>query len=188
MAEVIVIGGPNGAGKTTTAMDLLPRRLRVAEFVNADEIARGLSPFNPGGAAVAAGRIMIRRIRFLTETGENFAFETTCSGRAHVRTLEMCRTAGYALTLLFLWLPSPQMAIARVARRFAAGGHHVPDDIVVRRYTAGIQNMRRLYLPRVDTALIYDNSDEGGVLIAERRPGDRFVIHDSERWRRIEET
>jgi predicted ABC-type ATPase len=93
MKEVIVIGGPNGAGKTTVATDLLPQHLRLTEFVNADEIARGLSPFNPGGAAAAAGRIMLDRIRFLIEAGESFAFETTCAGRGHLRRLEMCRAA-----------------------------------------------------------------------------------------------
>src|SRR5215213_4217200 len=111
MKEVIVIGGPNGAGKTTTATDLLPRHLHLTEFVNADEIARGLSPFNPEGAAVAAGRIMLDRIRFLADSGESFAFETTCAGRGHIRTLKMCRSAGYSLTLLFLWLPSSDMAL-----------------------------------------------------------------------------
>lgn len=188
MKEVIVIGGPNGAGKTTTAVDLLPRHLQIDEFVNADEIARGLSPFNPDGAAAAAGRVMLHRIRSLTESGKRFAFETTCAGRGHVRTLRMCHAAGYLVTLLFLWLPSPEAALDRVARRVAAGGHRIPRDIVLRRYTAGIRNMQRLYLPLADTALIYDNSDDGGVLIAERRPGKQLVIHDQGRWQRIERT
>jgi predicted ABC-type ATPase len=130
---------------------------------------------------------MLDRIRFLTESGESFAFETTCAGRGHIRTLKMCRAAGYSLTLLFLWLPSSDMALARVARRVAAGGHHIPKHIVLRRYAAGIRNMRQHYLPLVDTALIYDNSDNGGVIIAERRPDAPFVIHDAKRWRRIEE-
>jgi predicted ABC-type ATPase len=187
MKEVIVIGGPNGAGKTTIATDLLPRRLQVIEFVNADEIARGLSPFNADNTAVAAARLMLDRIEFLIESDQSFSFETTCAGRGHIRTLRRCRAAGYLLTLLFLWLPSPEMALARVARRVAAGGHRIPDNVVRRRYASGIRNMRRLYFPFVDTALVYDNSDAGGVLIAERRPGTAPVIHDSERWQRIEE-
>jgi predicted ABC-type ATPase len=187
MKEVIVIGGPNGAGKTTAAADLLPRHLHINEFVNADEIARGLSPFNPDGTAVAAGRLMLDRIRYLIEVNESFSFETTCAGRGHIRTLEACRAAGYQLVLLFLWLPSAEAALARVARRVADGGHHIPNDVVRRRYAAGLQNMRHLYLPLVDTALVYDNSDTGGIVIAERRPGAPLVIHDAERWRRIEE-
>jgi predicted ABC-type ATPase len=188
MKELIVIGGPNGAGKTTAAADLLPRYLHLSEFVNADEIARGLSPFNPDGAAVAAGRIMLDRIRSLIETGNSFALETTCAGRGHLQTLKTARLASFRLTLLFLWLPSVEMALARVARRVAAGGHNIPKDVVRRRYTAGIRNMRQLYLPVVDTALIYDNADNGGVVIAERRPGQRLVIHDAARWRLIQET
>src|ERR1051325_7846529 len=105
MKHVVVIAGPNGAGKTTAAPDLL-RSFAIREFVNADEIARGLSPFNPEGSAVLAGRLMIERIRDLTKSGESFAFETTCAGRSHLRLLRECRNRGYRLTLLFLWLPS----------------------------------------------------------------------------------
>jgi predicted ABC-type ATPase len=186
--EVIMIGGPNGAGKTTAAPDLLPSTLGVIEFVNADEIARGLSPFDPDTQAIAAGRLMLDRVRALIEAGHSFAFETTCAGRGHIRYLEACRAAGYQFTLVFLWLPSPEMAIARVARRVRRGGHRIPEDVVRRRYVAGIRNMRHLYLPLSDIAFIYENSDEAGVLIAERRPGVPLVIHDPKRWRRIEET
>jgi predicted ABC-type ATPase len=185
--EVIIIGGPNGAGKTTAAVDLLPARLHIVEFVNADEIARGLSPFNPESVAVQAGRHMLQRIRTLVESNKSFAFETTCAGRSHVQMLQTCRAAGYFLTMLFLWLPSSDMALARVAHRVREGGHRIPDKVVVRRYGAGIRNMLHLYLPLVDTALVYDNSDRGGVLIAERRPGASLVIHDADRWKRIEE-
>jgi predicted ABC-type ATPase len=185
--EAIVIGGPNGAGKTTAAADLLPPRLHVTEFVNADEIARGISPFNPDGAAVEAGRLMLDRMNALISSGRSFAFETTCAGRGHVRTLRRCHDAGYSLTMLFLWLPSVEMALERVARRVAQGGHRIPDDVVRRRYAAGVRNMRTLYFPAVDTALIYDNSDAGGILIAERRPDAPLVIHDRKRWRLIEE-
>jgi predicted ABC-type ATPase len=100
--DVVMIGGPNGAGKTTAATTLLPKELPIREFVNAAEIARGLSPFNPEGSALAAGRLMIERIHELIGRGESFAFETTCSGRAHVQTLAKCRDAGYRLTLIFL--------------------------------------------------------------------------------------
>ncbi|MSP88732.1 MAG: Zeta toxin family protein [Alphaproteobacteria bacterium] len=187
MKDVIVIGGPNGAGKTTAAAWLLPRTLGIPEFVNADEIAHGLSPFNPGGMAFAAGRLMIERIHTLVRAGESFAFETTCAGRGHARLLRLCRTADYRLTLLFLWLPTPQAAMARVARRVEEGGHFVPDAIVVRRYRVGLYNMRQLYMPLVDIAVIYDNSDGAAVLVAERGTSGRFIIHDRARWKRIEE-
>lgn len=187
MKDLIVIGGPNGAGKTTTAPRLLPAALGIREFVNADEIAHGLSPFNPEGAGFAAGRLMIERIRKLAREGESFAFETTCAGLGHVRLLRACRHAGYRLSLLFLWLPSAQAALARVARRVSEGGLGVPNAVVVRRYAAGLRNMRRLYLPLMDGALVYDNSDEGGVPIAERLPGGTLTVHDPARWKLIED-
>jgi predicted ABC-type ATPase len=183
--DVVMIGGPNGAGKTTAAARLLPKGLGIREFVNADEIARGLSPFNPEGRALAAGRLMIERIHELIEGGESFAFETTCAGRAHAQTLLRCRDAGYRLTLIFLWLPSAKEALRRVARRVAQGGHRIPKDVVIRRYAAGLKNLQQIYLPIADIAYIYDNTDEGGILIAERQPGQALVVCDDRRWRRI---
>jgi predicted ABC-type ATPase len=159
--------------------------LGIREFVNADEIARGLSPFNPEGVALAAGKIMIERIRDLVQSGESFAFESTCSGRGHIRTLQMCRSAGYRLTLLYLWLSSPEAALARVAKRVSQGGHRIPNDVVVRRYAAGLRNMRDVYLPIVDVAYISDNSDDEGVLIAERQPNAPLIIRDAAKWNRI---
>jgi predicted ABC-type ATPase len=185
--EVIVLGGPNGAGKTTAAAVVLPRMLNVREFVNADEIARGLSPFNPEGSTVAAGRLMIARLDELIRNRESFAFETTCAGRRHVRMLQTCREAGYRVTLIFLWLPSPEIALARVARRVAQGGHRIPDDVVIRRHAAGLRNMRQLYLPIADIAYIYDNTDKGGVLIAERQPDNSLIVRDTRRWNLIVE-
>jgi predicted ABC-type ATPase len=184
--ELIILGGPNGAGKTTAARGLLPGLLGIREFVNADEIARGLSPFNPDGAALAAGRAMIERIRFLVRTGESFAIETTCSGRGHIRLIRDCRALGYRTTLIFLWLPSPETALARVARRVREGGHQIPDDVVVRRYWTGLRNMRHAYLPAVDDGMVYDNSDRGRVLIAESPAEGTLVVHDRKRWTQIE--
>jgi predicted ABC-type ATPase len=185
MKDVVLVGGPNGAGKTTAAAIVLPKMLGIREFVNADEIARGLSPFNPEGTAVAAGRIMLARIRDLVRNGESLAFESTCSGRGHIRTLQMCRDAGYRLTLLFLWLSSPEAALVRVARRVAMGGHRIPHDVVIRRYATGLRNMRDLYLPIVDVAYIFDNSDGEGGLIAERQPEQPLVVRDKGIWNRI---
>jgi predicted ABC-type ATPase len=184
--DLVILGGPNGAGKTTAAERLLPQDLNIREFVNADEIARGLSPFNPEGSAVAAGRLMVRRMRELARSGQNFAFETTCAGRSHLRLLRECRALGYRLTLLFLWLPTVDVAIARVAERVASGGHSIPVDVIRRRYRAGIRNMRDFYIPAVDTYSVYDNSGPDPVLIAEGRAGGHFMIHRPSLWTAIE--
>jgi predicted ABC-type ATPase len=184
--NVVVVGGPNGAGKTTWVVQRLPPALKIREFVNADEIARGISPLDPEGNAVAAGLVMIERLNELISTGHSFAFETTCSGRGHITRLRRCREANYRITLVFLWLPSVDIALARVARRVSEGGHRIPDDVVVRRYSAGLRNMRHLYMPLADSAFIYDNSDGEGVLVVERHGNEPNMIHDSGRWNQIE--
>jgi predicted ABC-type ATPase len=184
--ELVILGGPNGAGKTTAAQVVVPRKLSIPEFINVDEIARGLSPFNPDGAAVAAGRLMLKRMRTLASGQQSFAIETTCSGKGHLKFLQSCRNRGWRITLVFLWLPSPEMAIARVERRVSAGGHAVPSDVIVRRYWAGLRNMRAFYLPLADVAAIYDNAGEEPVLIAERVPKSDLVVYDGARWHQIE--
>jgi predicted ABC-type ATPase len=185
--NAVVVGGPNGAGKTTWATKNLPTTLNIREFVNADEIARGLSPFDPDSNSVVAGRMMLDRLDALVRAGDSFAFETTCASHRHPRFLKACRALGYQITLVFLWLRSSDMAISRVARRVAQGGHRIPDEVVVRRYSAGLRLMRHLYLPLADFAFIYDNSDEVGDLIAERRGAGPLTVHNSDRWKRIEE-
>jgi predicted ABC-type ATPase len=187
MKDVIVIGGPNGAGKTTAANRLLPTTLGMREFLNADEIARGLSPFDPEANAVPAGRMMIDRIDKLVAAGKSFAFETTCAGHRQVKLLRTCRAAGYRVTFFFLWLPSPKAAIQRVAQRVTRGGHHIPDDVVARRYVMGLHNMRHMFLPLADAAAIYDNSTEPPVLIAEKESASSFTVRDTERWKLIED-
>ena len=121
MPDIVVLGGPNGAGKTTAARVVLPEQLAIREFVNADEIARGLSPFNAERTAATAGRLMSERMRGLVRERHSFAFETTCSGRAHVGLLRRCKIARWRVTLVFLWLPSPQAALDRVAHRVPEG-------------------------------------------------------------------
>jgi predicted ABC-type ATPase len=164
----------------------MPGSLGIREFVNADEIARGLSPFNEAAVALAAGRLMIGRMRDLVRTRTAFAFETTCSGLAHVDFLRRCRARGWRITLLYLWLPSVEMAIERVARRVEQGGHDVPADTIRRRYEKGVSNMAKLYLPLAETAAIYDNGDAGRILMAERERSGPLIIHDAERWKLIE--
>jgi predicted ABC-type ATPase len=187
LKDVFVIGGPNGAGKTTAASRLLPAALELNEFLNADEIARGLSPFDPEANAVPAGRLMIDRIDRLVAAGRSFAFETTCAGHRQAKLLRSCRAAGYRVTLIFLWLPSPQEAILRVSKRVAHGGHRIPDDVIIRRYAAGLYNMRHAFVPLADVALIYDNSRESPLLIAEKRSGATLDVRDTARWKLIEE-
>jgi len=185
MKEIIILGGPNGAGKTSAAPLFIKRYAGSQEFVNADEIARGLSPFNAERAAIAAGRLMIARMNELVRREQSFVVETTCSGRANLNLFKRCKTDGWRISLLFLWLPSPQMAISRVARRVTEGGHFVPDDVVTRRYWAGLQNLRRLYLPLADVAAVYDNTDRRSVLVAVKTVTDGLAIHDEARWSKI---
>jgi predicted ABC-type ATPase len=186
LREIVILGGPNGAGKTTAAGLLLPKSLAVSEFVNADEIARGLSPNNVEGAAVAAARAMIGRMNSLFAQDISFAFETTCSGAGHTAFLKRAKEQGWRISLLFLWLPSPEFALERVAQRVRDGGHNIPKDVVVRRYRKGIENLRDLYLPLADVAAIYDNSDNGPKLIVERLPGGELIVHRQKIWAAIE--
>lgn len=185
--DIFILGGPNGAGKTTAAEILLPQRLRIDSFLNADEIAREISPDDVDAAAFAAGRQMIERMRALVQDGRSFAFETTCSGKSYIRLLKECQAAGWRISLIYLWVPSPEYSIARVARRVSRGGHHIPDEVIRRRYLAGLWNMRHLYLPLAYDATIYDNRDSALRLVARRAPGFPLRVLDEEIWSRIEE-
>jgi predicted ABC-type ATPase len=189
MSNVFMIGGPNGAGKTTASMVLLPKFLDVFEFVNTDEIAHGLNPVKPETAQVSAGRIMIERIKYLTEAKKKFAFETTCAGHYHLETLKACHVAGYRTHMVFYWLPSADMALQRVKYRVQQGGHDIPEATIRRRYTAGLRNLVHYYLPVVDTALILDNSnvpmgDEGRVIAEKMVDGDLQIV-DAAIWQQI---
>jgi len=192
MSEVFMIGGPNGAGKTTASMVLLPKFLDVYEFVNADEIARGLNPVKPETAQMSAGRAMIERIKDLIEAKKNFAFETTCAGHHHLETLKICRAAGYSTNLVFYWLPSADMTIQRVKYRVQQGGHYIPEATVRRRYAAGLKNLVKHYLPAVDAALVLDNSNvpagDSGQIIAEKQAGGKLHITDTAVWQQILDT
>ncbi|MGD0732569.1 MAG: AAA family ATPase [Terracidiphilus sp.] len=187
MKEIVILGGPNGAGKTTAARVLLPEFFRLYPFLNADDIARDLAPENVESAALAAGRLLIERMRALVREGESFALESTLSGKSYLPLLKGCRDNGWRIGLYYFWLPSPQDSIARVARRVRQGGHDIPDEVILRRFKTGLWNLRHLYLPLADTAAIYDNSGQRRVLIAEKESGFPLSIKDPERWSRIEE-
>lgn len=165
--HVIIIAGPNGAGKSTTAPHLLKDLFDVAEFVNADVIAQGLSAFATETVAFQAGRIMLNRLHQLADNRRNFAFETTLSTRSYAAFLQHLKVKDYRIYLIFFWLPSPEMSIARVAERVRNGGHYVPDEVVQRRYKRGLDNFFNLYKPLADQWRFYDNADfEGAKLIA----------------------
>ena len=166
--NVIIIAGPNGAGKSTTAPHLLKDLLGVTEFVNADVIAQGLSAFATEAVAFQAGRIMLNRLHQLADKRRNFAFETTLSTRSYAAFLQHLKVGGYRVYLIFLWLPSADMSIARVAERVRSGGHYVPDDVVQRRYQRGLGNFFNLYKPLADQWRFYDNTAfDGAKLIAD---------------------
>lgn len=163
--KIIIIAGPNGAGKTTFARAFLPKEADCPRFINADLIAAGLSPFAPEVEAIKAGRLMLQEIAACVARGESFSFETTLSGLVYLKHIEAWRVAGYHVSLFFLELPSPEMAIARVAERVRQGGHDISEPVIRRRFAIGRQNFERRYQRAVDAWALYDNSGEEPVLI-----------------------
>jgi len=186
--HIIIISGPNGAGKSTTAPSLLQGTLGVKEFVNADVIAQGLSAFQPETAAFHAGRIMLERLHYLAKERVNFAFETTLASRTFAPWIDDLRKTGYICHLVFLWLPSPEFAVARVQERVRMGGHNVPEEVIRRRYNAGIRNFFQLYQPLTETWYFYDNSVAGiPRLIASNTTEHGTYIENIGTWQQIEE-
>ena len=165
--KVIVVAGPNGSGKTTFAREYLPREADCPTFINVDLIAAGLSPFEPERAALQASRLMIKEMESFFARGESFAVETTLAARGYARRIPLWRSAGCAVKLIYLWLPSVEMAIERVAQRVAQGGHAVPDHVVRRRLEAGWRNFNDVYKGLVDGWQLFDNSGPEPVLLDE---------------------
>ncbi len=158
---VVVLAGPNGAGKTTSARTLLAETLKLMTYVNADVIAQGLSGFDPESMALEAGRIMLQRLHVLAEQRSSFAFETTLAGRAYARWLRSLGEAGYRIHLVYLWLASADLAVARVAERVRSGGHDIPEETIRQRYRRSIDNFFGLYRPLAAYWEVYDNSAPG---------------------------
>ena len=156
--HLYIISGPTGAGKTTASYTVLPKILQCKEFVNADEIARGLSPFNPESVSIEAGRLMLHRISELLQKDESFSIETTLATRSYYRLVEQAHDKGFYVLLVFFWLESPELAMRRVAERVSKGGHNIPADTIIRRYDEGIKNLFKIYIPRVDYWTLVDNS------------------------------
>jgi predicted ABC-type ATPase len=183
--SVVILAGPNGAGKSTVASDLLQDALAVDEFVNADVIARGLSGFEPDRAAIAAGRIMLARLKELAARRVDFAFETTLASRSFAPWLRDLRLSGYDMHLFFIWLSSADLAIARVADRVGMGGHYVADEVVRRRYVAGIRNFFNLYQPLATTWAVYNNSGPVPTRIAEGLASETIGVYHKDIWETI---
>ena len=183
---IVIVAGPNGAGKSTTASSILQGALGVVEFVNADIIAQGLSGFRPETAAFQAGRIMLERIRYLATERLNFAFEITLASRTYASWIKKIRQTGYRCLLVFLWLPSPELAVSRVRERVRLGGHDIHEEIIRRRYHAGIGNFFQLYRPLTEAWYFYDNSQRSPQLIASSitELGD-IHIENPRVWRQI---
>lgn len=184
MKKLYIIAGCNGAGKTTASYTILPEILDCKEFVNADEIARGISPFQPDKAGIEAGRLMLKRINKLLASGESFAFETTLSTRSYMQFIDRAKKSGYQVTCLFFWLYSEELAISRVQTRVKEGGHHIPEDVIRRRYKSGLKNLFKLFLARVDNWLLVNNSGDNYEIIAEGAMGEE-TIHNAALWEAI---
>ena len=167
MPNLYVISGCNGAGKTTASYTVLPEILDCEECINADEIARGLSPFNPDKVAIEAGRIMLNKINEFIQKSLDFAFETTLSSKSYLNTIKEAKENDYDVTLLFFWLDSVELAIERVKSRVADGGHDIPEKVIRRRYFSGIKNLFDLYIPICNYWMITNNSNPNLELIAE---------------------
>ncbi len=182
MANLYIIAGCNGAGKTTASFTILPEMLNCKEFVNADSIAAGLSPFNPESVAIEAGRLMLSRIHELMKAGVDFAFETTLATRSYVSLVKAAQQMGYEITLLFIWLDSPRTAIQRVADRVAEGGHNIPDNVVERRYHRGIFNLINLYIPICNRWIVINNKDVVPELISKGAHNEENIIINDYIW------
>ncbi|WP_128544698.1 zeta toxin family protein [Larkinella soli] len=182
MPNLYILAGCNGAGKTTAAYTILPEVLNCREFVNADEIARGLSPFQPETVAFEAGRIMLERINHLLGQGVDFAFETTLSTRSYVQTIRRARAIGYEVKLFYVWLESVEVAKARVAIRVAKGGHSIPPEIIERRYHRSLVNPGKLYIPLCDQYLIVNNSGTEPDFVMQGGMGAKPDVFNQQIW------
>ena len=185
--NLYIIAGCNGAGKTTASFTILPEIIECKEFVNADEIAKGLSPFQPEKVSFESGRIMINRINELLKENESFAFETTLATRSYKNKIIQAKKQGYTVTLLFFWLNNIELAKERVRIRVIEGGHNIPSDVIERRYLKGIYNLFDIYLPILDGVLIFDNSFGKHELIAQKFSEENLTVIDKIKFNKLKE-
>ena len=182
MPRLYIISGCNGAGKPTASYSLLPEMLDCKEFVNSDEFAKGLSPFDPSKASIQASRYMLMKIRYLLKRHEDFAVETTLATRTLLKTVKSAQAAGYTVTLLYFWLNSPDLAVERVRARVEAGGHNIPEETIRRRYNTGIYYFFKLYAPISERWILADNSQIPFRVIAEGSKDEVINIRDEETY------
>lgn len=185
MPRLYIISGCNGAGKTTASYSLLPEMLDCREFVNSDEFAKGLSPFDPSKASIQASRYMIMKIRYLLKRQMDFAVETTLATRTLMKTVKMAQDAGYTVTLLYFWLNSPELAVERVRARVESGGHNIPEETIRRRYSVGIYYFFNSYAPVCERWILADNSQIPFRVIAEGSKNDIMNIKDEATYAKI---
>lgn len=185
MPKMYIISGCNGSGKTTASYALLPELLGCAEYVNSDEFAKSLSPFNPAAAYVSASRYMLMKIKYLLGKKKDFGVETTLATRSLIKTIERAHNLGYEVTILYFWLNSPELAIKRIADRVAAGGHDIPSETVRRRYLMGLKYFFNIYSPISDRWILADNSTIPFTVVAEGNRNLDITIRDTEKYERI---
>lgn len=183
--RMYILAGCNGAGKSTASVTILPELITCKEFINADDIAKLISPFSPESVAILAGRIMLSEIQNLIEAGKTFCFETTLSAKSYQHIIIQAQKKYYEVTLLFFWLNSVELAQERVISRVKSGGHHIPANIIERRYSAGIRNLFHIYLPIVDNFMIFDSSNAVLNLIASKRLNHPIKINNNTTWQHL---
>ena len=182
MPRLYIISGCNGAGKTTASYSLLPEMLDCTQFVNSDEFAKGLSPFNPEKASIHASRLMLMKIRYLLKRQSDFAVETTLATRTLLKTAKVAQDSGYSVTLLYFWLNSPDLAVERVRARVEAGGHDIPEETIRRRYQVGIDYFFHYYAPICERWILADNSQIPFRVIAQGTKDEVISIKDQETY------
>lgn len=182
MPNIYILAGCNGAGKTTCSYTILPELLGCSTFVNSDEFAKALSPFGPERAAIQASRLMVRKIDYLLERREDFGIETTLATRSLIKIIEKAKSIGYSCTILFLWLQSPDIAVKRIQDRVAAGGHHITEETVRRRYRVGLKYMFHDYSPIAERWILADNTEIPFRVIAEGSKDKILIMKDEESY------
>ena len=185
MPRLYIISGCNGAGKTTASYSLLPEMLECSEFVNSDEFAKSLSPFDPSLASIQASRYMLMKIRYLLKKEKDFAIETTLATRTLLKIVKNAQAAGYTVTLLYFWLNSPELAVERVRARVEAGGHNIPEETIRRRYQVGVDYFFHIYAPISERGILADNSQIPFRVIAEGSKDDVINVRDKEIFAKI---
>lgn len=185
MKTLYFIAGCNGAGKTTASYTLLPELWNCREFINADEIAKGLSPFNPKSVEIQSGRLMLERIEEMLAGTESFSVETTLSTRSYSGLIDKAHSLGFSVKLLFFWLPTPETAIIRVEQRVKEGGHDIPVDVIRRRYQAGIDNLFKIYMDKVDEWMLVENLSTPRIVIATGGYDREIQINEVELFEKV---